>query len=47
MIIARARSLAKLILYELRQHLGYSPPPLIEQMGEDTQKMHQDRPVLQ
>lgn len=30
----------------LDQRLGYSPPPLLEQMAEDAQKIHQERPIL-
>ena len=44
---ATFRSHAQLILHELSQHLGYSPPPLIDRMAEDAQKIHQDRPILQ
>jgi putative transposase len=44
---ATFRSHAQLILYELSQHLGYSPPPLIDRIAEDAQKIHQDRPILQ
>ena len=38
---------AQLILHELGEYLGYSPPPLLEQLIEDAQKIHQQRPVLQ
>jgi IS4 transposase len=44
---ATFRSHAQLILKELSQHLGYSPPPLLERMAEDAQKIHQGRPILQ
>jgi IS4 transposase len=44
---ATFRSHAQLILYDLSQHLGYSPPPLLERMAEDAQKIHQERPILQ
>jgi len=44
---ATFRSHAQLILHELSQHLGYSPPPLIDRMAEDAQKIHQERPILQ
>ncbi|NLV12164.1 IS4 family transposase [Haloarcula argentinensis] len=44
---ATFRSHAQLILKELSQHLGYSPPPLLERMAEDAQKIHQERPILQ
>jgi IS4 transposase len=44
---ATFRSHAQLILRELSHHLGYSPPPLIERMAEDAQKIHQERPILQ
>jgi len=43
---ATFRSHAQLILHELSQYLGYSPPPLIERMAEDAQKIHQERPIL-
>lgn len=35
------RSRAQVILEELSQHLGYSPPTLLERMAEDAQKPHQ------
>jgi len=41
------RSHAQLILYELSQHLGYTPPSLIDRRAEDGQKIHQARPILQ
>jgi len=41
------RLYAPFILYELSQHLGYSPPLLLERMAEDAQKIHQERPILQ
>jgi len=44
---ATFRSHAQLILHDLSQHLGYSPPPLLERMAEDAQKIHQERPILQ
>jgi len=44
---ATFRSHAQLILHELSQHLGSSPPPLIDRMAEDAQKIHQERPILQ
>ena len=44
---ATFRSHAQLILRDLSQHLGYSPPPLLERMAEDAQKIHQERPILQ
>jgi hypothetical protein len=31
----------------LSQHLGYTPPPLIDRMAEDGQKIHQERTILQ
>ncbi|PGF17247.1 IS4 family transposase [Natrinema sp. CBA1119] len=43
---ATFRSHAQLILHELSEYLGYSPPPLIERLIEDAQKIHQQRPVL-
>ncbi len=44
---ATFRSHARLILHELRECLGYSPPPLLERLIEDAQKIHQQRPILQ
>ena len=38
---ATFRSHARLILHELRECLGYSPPPLLERLIEDAQKIHQ------
>jgi len=44
---ATFRSHAQLILQKLSEHLGYSPPSLLERMAEDAQKIHQERPILQ
>jgi putative transposase len=44
---ATFRSHAKLILHRLGRFLGYSPPPLLERLVEDAQKIHQQRPILQ
>jgi putative transposase len=44
---ATFRSHAQLILHELGEHLGYSPPPLLERLIEDAQKIHKQRPTLQ
>ncbi|ELY55996.1 putative ISH8 transposase [Natronococcus amylolyticus DSM 10524] len=44
---ATFRSHAQLILHELGEYLSYSPPPLLERLNEDAQKIHQQRPVLQ
>jgi len=44
---ATFRSHAQLILHELGEFLGYSPPPLLERLIEDAQKIHQQRPILQ
>ncbi|WP_273836867.1 IS4 family transposase [Halococcus sp. PRR34] len=44
---ATFRSHAQLILHELGDYLGYSPPPLLERLIEDAQKIHQQRPILQ
>ena len=41
------RSHAQRILQDRSQHLGYSPPPLLERMAEDAQKIHQERPIVQ
>ncbi len=38
---------AQLILHELSEYLGYSPPPLLYRLTEDAQKIHQQQPVLQ
>jgi putative transposase len=43
---ATFRSHAQLILHELGEFLGYSPPPLLERLVEDAQKIHQQRPIL-
>jgi len=37
---------AQLILHELGEYLGYSPPPLLERLIEDAQKIHQQRLIL-
>jgi putative transposase len=37
---ATVRSHARLILHELGKYLGYSPPPLLERLLEDVQKIH-------
>ena len=44
---ATLRSHAQLILYELGEFLGYSPPPLLDRLIEDAQKIHKQRPILQ
>jgi putative transposase len=44
---ATFRSHAQQILKRLSNYLGYSPPPLLERMAADAQKIHQERPVLQ
>jgi IS4 transposase len=44
---ATFRSHAQLILHELGEYLGYSPPPLLERLIEDAQKVHKERPILQ
>jgi len=44
---ATFRSHAQLILHELSKSLGYSPPPLLERLIEDAQKIHQQRTILQ
>ncbi|ACV46222.1 MULTISPECIES: IS4 family transposase [Halomicrobium] len=38
---------AQLILHEFGEYLGYSPPPLLERLIDDAQKIHQQRPILQ
>jgi len=44
---ATFRSHAQLILSKLGEFFGYSPQPLLEQLIEDAQKIHQQRPILQ
>jgi len=44
---ATFRSHAQLILYRLSDYLGYSPPPLLDRLIADAQKIHKQRPVLQ
>ncbi|WP_136361209.1 IS4 family transposase [Halobacterium salinarum] len=44
---ATFRSHAQLILHELGEFLGYSPPPLLDRLIEDAQKIHKQRPILQ
>jgi len=38
---------AQRILKRLSNYLDYSPPPLLERMAADAQKIHQERPILQ
>ena len=45
--VATFWSHAQLILYELGEYLGYSPPPLSERLIEDAQKIHKQRPISQ
>jgi len=44
---ATLRSHAQLILHDLGEFLGYSPPPLFDRLIEDAQKIHKQRPILQ
>jgi len=44
---ATFRSHAQIILHELSEYLGYSPPTLLERLVEDAQKIHKQRPILQ
>ena len=44
---ATFRSHAQQILKRLSDYLDYSPPPLLERMAADAQKIHQERPILQ
>jgi len=44
---ATFRSHAQLILHRLGEFLGYSPPPLLERLIDDAQKIHQERQILQ
>ncbi len=41
------RSHAQLILDDLGEFPGYSPPPLLDRLIEDAQKIHKQRPILQ
>ena len=43
---ATFRSHAQLILHELGEFLGYSPPLLLDRLIEDGQKIHKQRPIL-
>ena len=44
---ATFRSHAQFILHELGEYLGYSPPPSLERLIEDAQKIHKQRPISQ
>ncbi|WP_435079798.1 IS4 family transposase [Halococcus sp. AFM35] len=44
---ATFRSHAQQILKRLSDYLDYSPPPLLDRMAADAQKIHQERPILQ
>ena len=44
---ATFRSHAQQILKRLSNYFGYSPPPLLERMAADAQKIHQQRSVLE
>ena len=44
---ATFRSHAQQILKRLSNYLDYSPPPLLERMAADAQKIHQERLILQ
>ena len=44
---ATFRSHAQRILKRLSDYLGYSPPPLLERIVTDAQKIHQQCPILQ
>jgi len=43
---APIRKLDSLARYGLSQQLGHTPPPLIDWMAEDSQKIQQERPIL-
>jgi len=43
---ATFRSHDRLILQELGEYLGYSPPPLLERLIKDARKINQQRPIL-
>jgi len=44
---ATLRSLAQFILHRLGTYLGYSPPPLLDLLIKEAQKIHQQRLILQ
>ncbi|WP_281259905.1 IS4 family transposase [Halalkaliarchaeum desulfuricum] len=44
---ATLRSHAQLLLYRLGDYLGYSPPPLLDRLVKEAQKIHQERQTLQ
>jgi putative transposase len=44
---ATLRLHAQSILHDLGEFLGYSPPPLLDRLIEDAQKIHKQRPILQ
>ena len=46
LVFGFARSHAQLILYELGECLGYSPPPLLERLIEDAQKIQQQQRLI-
>jgi putative transposase len=44
---ATFRSHAQLLLHRLGEFLGYSPPPLLDRLIAEGQKIHQERQILQ
>jgi hypothetical protein len=40
------RSHAQLILHELGEYLGYSPPPLLGRLIDDAQKIYKQQPIV-
>ena len=44
---ATLRSHAQLLLCRLGDYLGYSPPPMLDRLVEEAQKIHQERQILQ
>jgi len=38
--LIEATGVCQFILHELGEYLGYSPPPLLERLVEDAQKIH-------
>ena len=44
--VATLRSHAQLMLDDLGDSLGYLPPPLLERLIEDAQKIRRQRPIL-
>jgi len=45
--VATFRLHAQIIYHKLGEFLGYSPPPLLDRLIEDAQKIHKQRPISQ